>query len=533
MQAHLELFITDTTIPLHYRSRFNDRDENSTRALYKKRMKERGYAQHGRSKMIVGPWEDDSRAAPNAASCEIYAACHCYEALCEAFIEDCDNPQLKIAIENGLRDVIMLKPHVPEVWKRKIVVMLNENNTGSGFGIQQCVNLRLRHARNFQLHMNALNTSVSKLGGQAQYELFHKTWLKDEAKCDVYVEWEYYRHMGVWLGNMAACTTTFRLSDLVEGQWPTDSLLAKFMEMVRLEVCNTTASESLISLEHILRNCCELDKAIRVHYKHSISPAHFTIMWTEAMKCCLPTILDGHKKCFSVYSPAEVALVHTKMDGTKQVQLHFNAKGAAKKAAAKPKPKGKRKEEGKAKAEAKRRNKTRGNNGQHEESEVAEDVKEEQDVKETQPEQSKVINCEQDIEKLKLMEWGEDMVWVLDNASQVLVARGYDVSTHLLSEEEVAWRAGYHLIFTKTCKYYKAKAPTDSTAANGDGELLEYTKWPELKKAIFTRIAAKSVEFVKTRLVFFIMCSTRHTCALSVFVCTCVLTNVDFICNRK
>ena len=85
-----------------------------------------------------------------------------------------------------LKDVIMLKPSVPDIWKRKIATMLNENNTGSGFGIQQAVNLRIRHAKGSNKHMLDMNTTVAKLGGQAQYELFHNTWLKDEMKCDVF-----------------------------------------------------------------------------------------------------------------------------------------------------------------------------------------------------------------------------------------------------------------------------------------------------------------------------------------------------------
>ena len=59
----------------------------------------------------------------------------------------------------------MLKPSVPDIWKRNIVTMLNENNTGSGFGIQQAVNLRIRHVKGFNKHMLDINTSVAKLGG--------------------------------------------------------------------------------------------------------------------------------------------------------------------------------------------------------------------------------------------------------------------------------------------------------------------------------------------------------------------------------
>ena len=69
-----------------------------------------------------------------------------------------------MSISHGLKDVIMLKPGVPEIWKRNIVTMLNENNTGSGFRIQQAVNFRIRHAKGFNKHMLDMNTSVAKLG---------------------------------------------------------------------------------------------------------------------------------------------------------------------------------------------------------------------------------------------------------------------------------------------------------------------------------------------------------------------------------
>ena len=193
--------------------------------------------------------------------------------------------------------------------------MLNKNNAGSGFGIQQCVNLRIRHAKAFNEHVIAMNTSCSKLGGQAQYELFHKTWLREERKCDIFGEWEFYRHFGIFLGNLAGCTSTWRLSDLPEGEYTAD--LAKFIEIVQRDVDNTTASENKTSLEGILRNCCDMDKLLRLHYKHIISPAHFNVMWAEAMKCCMPTVLSGRVRCFHGYSPAEISRVVVKMEGSK------------------------------------------------------------------------------------------------------------------------------------------------------------------------------------------------------------------------
>ena len=133
--AQLQLFLPCSTQAMHSRSRFNDRDEHSTSAQYKMRMKARGHSQHGRSKMILGPWKDNSKPSPHQDSCEVYAACHCYEAIVDAFTEDPTNVQLRMTVSHGLKDVIMLKPSVTEIWKRKIVTMLNENNTGSGFGI--------------------------------------------------------------------------------------------------------------------------------------------------------------------------------------------------------------------------------------------------------------------------------------------------------------------------------------------------------------------------------------------------------------
>ena len=117
--AQLSIFIPGMTTPMHARSRHNDRDEHSTRAQYKTRMKARGYAQHGRSKMIVGPWEDETRPAPHADSCEIYAACHCYEAIADAYAEDPDDPQLKMTVDGGLKDVIVLNARVPDAWETR------------------------------------------------------------------------------------------------------------------------------------------------------------------------------------------------------------------------------------------------------------------------------------------------------------------------------------------------------------------------------------------------------------------------------
>ena len=107
------------------------------------------------------------------------------------------------------------------------------------------------------------------------------------------------------------------------------------------------------------------------------------------------------------------------------------------------------------------------------------------------------IKCEQDSESLKTMEWAEDMVWVLDSAAQVLVAQGLSLTTQLLPEEEMAWRSGMHLIFTKKCKYVKLASPADITS--GAEEHVDYENWPLLNKAIFARITHKSLECVKQR----------------------------------
>ena len=125
-----------------------------------------------------------------------------------------------------------------------------------------------------------------------------------------------------------------------------------------------------------------------------------------------------------------------------------------------------------------------------------------------------VVNCLQDADNLKTMEWAEDMVWILDSASQVLSSRGYSVTTELLGEVECAWRAGYHVVFTKTANYFKALA-----ASPLDDEQCIYESWPVLKKSIFTRIAAKSIEVVKRRRCVVCVCAVHFAC-----VHKCVLT---------
>ena len=151
--------------------------------------------------------------------------------------------------------------------------------------------------------------------------------------------------------------------------------------------------------------------------------------------------------CIHGYLPADLARIHTKIEGSKTVRLNFSGKGVAK---AKPS----------AKDRAKKPN---GNNtkGQSK-GKTTEEVPEE--ANNAVDKHDDGIKCEQDSESLKTMEWADDMVWVLDSSSQVLVAQGLSLTTQLLPEEEMAWRSGMHLICRKKCKYFKTSSSADITS---------------------------------------------------------------------
>ena len=270
-----------------------------------------------------------------------------------------------------------------------------------------------------------------------------------------------------------------------------------------------------------------MDKVLRTHFKQSLEADRWIIMWLEGIKCCMPTVLTGHVRCFTTFQPLGIAKVHIKMEGTKMVQLNFSmnaqkegnkkAAGCRQGKAAKENAKDVAKKPPKAKgteaknARGRRTKETTITTGT---DEPPPEVADEDKPKPAADDNIIKLSFEQSEESLKTMEWAEDMDWVFKSASQLLTASCVSLTQELPVKEECAWRAGMHLVFTKSARYFTAGAGNESMSTSDD---TEYTSWRILKKAICLdalQPSTKSLEIIQLR-----PCVVYHLCCVCVLMC--------------
>ena len=103
------------------RSKFNARDEVSSRSEYKASILEHGMNWDARSKVVtIAADQEDLELHMYEPSVrvllrDVLAACHCCEAVLELWAEQPSHPQVKLAISQGALYVVDMKPGVPEV----------------------------------------------------------------------------------------------------------------------------------------------------------------------------------------------------------------------------------------------------------------------------------------------------------------------------------------------------------------------------------------------------------------------------------
>ena len=374
----------------------------------------------------------------------------------------------------------------------------------SGLIVQQCLNRRTKLQVDFDTYKEDQQQSVKKLGGVSAHEAYHKTWLKERSLDDVFAaDWQYYCQVGTFV----------RVNKEIEeqvvdanGDTKAISLLDQFYAFIGENVDNICAGKHLYA---IMRNVCYADKLMRVHYSQTMEPARYRIVWWEVMKTLLPTKLEGHRHFFvEDYQPTKLDLIVQKMMNGKRVEIKQKVKAKGKSANAK---KTLRKDNKKSAANKKcPKNNTNAKKvpaeeqteqteqpenpendetlDQAEEAEAEQDQLDQGDQCESKTSKTEavapVVLMEQDAETLREMKYLDDWSWVSDQATRMMLAKGYEPDVRLKSDLASTCRASLHLLFG---------------GAPFEWENTSFEFWSALKKSMFLYIKKNADECVEER----------------------------------
>ena len=323
------------------RDPINDRDEAATRAEYKVRMLKRGFNQAGRSRPVTIPpkakhpkraalmqalqqaGRSRSRSRPRARQDKkrnLLAAAHTVEAFYDAKAEQPDNVQLKVSEEQGLQNCIDMHEDTPDDIKRELVFTQNQDNGGSDFNPQQLIHERLRLKEQWKARMEKPGdeVTVKSCGGNAQFEAFHRQWLKDQKNTHFSENWTFYVALGSFLNDITA-----------------DGTFYEFLHVLKMFYNNAGRK---ISLESCFRNVHKAHLIVKDAYSTSLPKRRYDILWWESIKSLMPLHgLSDHRMAFDTHEGVtkKLELLATDMRNGKKVQLKL--KKAKKSAAEKQK----------------------------------------------------------------------------------------------------------------------------------------------------------------------------------------------------
>ena len=500
-------YLEGSKVRLRTRAPENDRDEVSLRNDYKNSVKEYGFTEEGRSKVVLYPYPGRC----NPAMRHIMAAAHVLEALYDADDEEGDvNANVQVSIANGLVDAIDLKENVPSDVLTEFVGRMNLHSTGSGFNPQQLCSRRRALSARWKSHRDDKNITTGTAGGPAGYEAIRKSWLRTLSGDKIFQhDWHFYNKSGIFLNSL---TTSGRHA------W--------FMKLLSEGFNNVSRS---VPLRAIFLNCHTVDVTLKKHFAESISAKRYELLWQECIKACMPILpcygTGHHVFCFS-QGDAEatvteiIELIATKMENGKTVAFRRKvpkqsaevkkAAALAKKAAKKDELDAKKAEK-QALAKAKRTAAKDGNvsgappnkkmkiaDDEHGKTSDAKSVavegeakpdgeanpdgKANSDVK-TDADKSIVEEIEQD---LRDMTFGEDISDILDLASVEMSARGSPVEDVYPDKVAEVFRQSVYLAWTKLAQYPESCAAVDGQKVSTIGTM---SIWSGLKKVIFNEIA--------------------------------------------
>ena len=188
---------------------------------------------------------------------------------------------------------------------------MNEDNGGSKFNGQQLINSRRRLSGQWKAHRTKpkAEITVRSCGGEAQFEALHRQWLKGTKDRHFANNWPLYSKLGSFLNNLEESGREQEFQQILRSYYDT--------------------SGNDVSLESVFRNCHEMDVTLTKHYKSSLPPARFEMVWWEGIKCCMPLhALSGHRLCLTTHegNSAAIGRLAQNMRNGKAVPLKLSKK---------------------------------------------------------------------------------------------------------------------------------------------------------------------------------------------------------------
>ena len=484
-----------------FRSHINDRDEESTRLEYKGRILSRGLNLHGRSKAIgIPPDHSTDKASDRRA---LLAAAHTAEAFYLAREEAPDNVQVVATEQNGL-EMIDLHQDTPEDIQRFFVYCMNQDNGGSEFNPQQLINERERLQQRWEAHRTTPGSEISvrSCGGPAQYEAYHRQWLR-VAKCPHFsLNWGLYSDLGVYLNSLK---TTGKLTEF-------QNVLKRYFNNVSRPM----------TLDAMFRNLKYANDMIIANYTTTMSATRFDQFWWELAKCCMPLHhVSEHMCCLQAHDgPAQkmVSSLAISMSAGRVVAMKFKAPTKVKVPAKEGKGEKKTHKAAQEGAPKKRRKLTKKTSQEEVDAsqaqEAAKDAKEAEDTKEAEEEALQTVQLNQSLKDLQFL---DDVSQVIDAGATRLIAYGLEPNKAIPSCVHRCIRAAIILGLSKSVQF------------NGTS----YNLWSKLKQALFKHVAEESEKICQGHVklqqedqyvlsVVFTYCHSHLCSCLCFFVYACV-----------
>ncbi len=404
---------------------------------------------------------------------------------------------VKITIQRGCEIIVIKRGIKPDI-KAWLVVFFNNFAGGSGLGIVQCFDRRLKLGCQWERykHSDGRELSVSKCGGQSDLEAIHRAWLRDCANDDIFGPdgWQAYEACGLLANQL-------KHGNPNAGAPPPGGGYEAVVRWINASV-NNRARPSTLSVFDCIRNMAAMDTLLRVNYqsKTSFSQTRFDIFWYECIKCCIPiseSVEQDHVLIFTEFSERMkrlrerlstplpdgrsvlVKLKHQKIQ--KENKKDKVEKKVVKKKATIPPAATKTETAVKKRGKAGKAGQASKNNNE----DATESAGENEETENTQNTQNLVEPDEDEQIELRARKdclFGDDVSEFLNKAAVSLTSRGLVVEAERPDLIALSFRKGLHMLFLE-----------DATDANG----ATHKKWPHLKKSLFTTVSTQCRELIK------------------------------------
>ncbi len=184
----------------------NNRNECVSRSLFQDGMYVTGYNLEGRSPMILFAVPEELKWTKDPRSRLVYGAATCYEAWVDAKRAQSDNAQINITIKTGFLNCIDLRGRTTSEIRRWCCLEWNKHQSGSGWNVQQHVDMFLEYKNGFKKHCHDNKWTKDSFGtGPASRDSRCWEWLKStyQASGDMHcVDINHYNQTITFLNQM-------------------------------------------------------------------------------------------------------------------------------------------------------------------------------------------------------------------------------------------------------------------------------------------------------------------------------------------